>query len=119
MSRALRIFLTASIALGVVPVACRQRAPVQRQADVRREVKKDTRVVVPIRDTTVVVFFRDMPPTSPVPVVEPSTCKRPKGAKLCVRRSGRNASCGDRPSRVITGSCSEWVVSVRKLVAGY
>ena len=63
MSRAFRIFLTGSIALGVIPVACRQRAPVQRQADVRREVKKDTtRVVVPIRDTSVVVFFRDTAP---------------------------------------------------------
>jgi hypothetical protein len=63
MSRAHRIFLTGSIALGVVPVACRQHAPVQRQTDVRREVKKDTtRVVVPIRDSTVVVFFRDTAP---------------------------------------------------------
>jgi hypothetical protein len=63
MSRAFRIFLMGSIALGSIPVACRQRAPVQRQTDVRREVEKDTtRVVVPIRDTSIVVFFRDTVP---------------------------------------------------------
>ena len=63
MSRAFRILLTGSIALAVVPVACHRRAPVERQADDRREVKKKTtRVVVPIRDTSVVVFFRDTAP---------------------------------------------------------
>jgi hypothetical protein len=63
MSRAFRIFLSGSIALAAISVACHRRAPVERQADVRREVKKDTtRVVVPIRDTSVVVFFRDTAP---------------------------------------------------------
>jgi hypothetical protein len=64
MSRAFRIFLTASITLGAVAVACRQRAPVRKQAEVRRDVQKDTtKVVVPIGDTSVIVFFRDTAPS--------------------------------------------------------
>lgn len=64
MSRArVRVFLAGSIALGVLPVACHRRAPAppQRQPDVRREVRDTTRFLA-IRDTTVVVFFRDTAP---------------------------------------------------------
>ena len=59
----IRFFLAGTIALGVIPVACRRHAPVQRQADVGREVKDTTRVVA-IRDTSVAVFFRDTAPTA-------------------------------------------------------
>ena len=63
MSRArIGFFLTVSIALGVIPVACHRNAPVQRRSDVTREVK-DTTTLVVIRDTSVAVFFRDTAPT--------------------------------------------------------
>lgn len=68
MSRArVRILLVGSIALGMIPVACHRRAlapaPPQSQPDVRREVKDTTRVVA-IRDTNVVIFFRDTAPNA-------------------------------------------------------
>jgi len=71
MTGTLRIILTGSIALGVIPLACHRHAPVQRQPEVRREIKDTTRVVpirdttsvLAIRDTSVVVFFRDTAPS--------------------------------------------------------
>jgi hypothetical protein len=70
MSRTLRIFLTGAIGpigLGLIPVACHRHAPVQRQPEVRREVKDTTRVVTirdtGVRDTSVLVFFRDTAPS--------------------------------------------------------
>jgi hypothetical protein len=63
MSGALRIILTGSIALGVIPLACHRRAPVQGQRDVRREAK-DTTSVVANRDTSVLVFFKDTAPSN-------------------------------------------------------
>ena len=59
------VFLVGSIALGASPVACHRGAPAeppaQRQPDVRREVRDTTRVVA-VRDTGVVIFFRDTAP---------------------------------------------------------
>ena len=68
MSRArVRALVAGSVALGLGTVACHRRAPPptppQRQTDVRREVRDTTRT---IRDTSVVIFFRDT--TRGVPV---------------------------------------------------
>jgi hypothetical protein len=68
MNRArVRVFLAGLIAVGLFPVACHRRAPApappQRQPDVRREARDTTRVVT-IRDTSVVIFFRDTAPNA-------------------------------------------------------
>lgn len=48
----------ACLCVGVIPIACHSHVPVQRDADVAREVK-DTSRVVALRDTSVAVLFRD------------------------------------------------------------
>jgi Family of unknown function (DUF6174) len=68
MNRArVKAFLAGSIALGMIPGACHRRAsappPTQTQPDVRREVKDRTRVVA-VRDTSVMIFFRDTAPNA-------------------------------------------------------
>lgn len=56
-----RLGATTAIAcsfVGVIPIACHSHVPVQRDADVAREVK-DTSRVVAVLDTSVSVLFRD------------------------------------------------------------
>ena len=63
-----RVFVAGCIALGLIGVACHRRAPAnapppsQRQPDVRREARDTTKTV---RDTSVVIFFRDTTPAVP------------------------------------------------------
>jgi hypothetical protein len=60
-------FLSQSIALGVIPIACHRHVPVERQTEVHREVRDSTKVVTirdtATRDTSVPVFFRDTAPS--------------------------------------------------------
>src|SRR3954469_4147080 len=48
----------ACLFVGVIPIACHSHVPVQRGADVDREVK-DTSHVVAVRDTSIAVLFTD------------------------------------------------------------